>query len=60
MKLFGSTSFDHGQFSLSLDGAPILTLNGTAPFFRPKQLLVRIITYLLDVENAELRCAVPI
>jgi hypothetical protein len=38
--LFGATSGNHGTYSVSLDGAPAATYNGTQVAFRPQQILV--------------------
>jgi hypothetical protein len=40
ISLYGATSSNHGSFSVSLDGAAPVILNGTAPTFRPQTLLV--------------------
>jgi hypothetical protein len=42
ISLYGATSSNHGSFSVSLDGAAPVILNGTAPTFRPQTLLVRV------------------
>jgi hypothetical protein len=44
ISLYGATSSNHGAFSVSLDGAAPVILNGTAPTFRPQTLLVRVTT----------------
>jgi hypothetical protein len=41
VELHGATSNNHGAFSVALDGAPPVVLNGTSPIFRPQTLLVR-------------------
>jgi hypothetical protein len=41
VELYGATSDNHGSFSVALDGAPPVMLNGTSPIFRAQTLLVR-------------------
>jgi hypothetical protein len=41
VELYGATSDNHGAFSVALDGAAPVMLNGTSPIFRPQTLLVR-------------------
>jgi hypothetical protein len=40
LALYGATSFDHGGFAVSLDGATPIRLNGSASDIRPDTLLV--------------------
>ncbi|PSS34144.1 hypothetical protein PHLCEN_2v1812 [Hermanssonia centrifuga] len=37
--VYGATSTDYGLFSVSLDGNAPLLLNGSAPMFRPQNML---------------------
>jgi hypothetical protein len=39
VELYGASSYNHGLFSVALDGAPPITLNASAPVFRPQTLL---------------------
>jgi hypothetical protein len=39
VELYGASSYNHGLFSVALDGAPALVLNASAPVFRPQTLL---------------------
>ncbi len=45
--VYGATSTDYGLFSVSLDGSdsPLL-LNGSAPMFRPQNMLVSVLLSL--------------
>ncbi|THG98734.1 hypothetical protein EW026_g3508 [Hermanssonia centrifuga] len=44
--VYGATSTDYGLFSISLDGNdPPLLLNGSAPVFRPQNMLVNVFLF---------------
>lgn len=45
VSLYGATSGNHALYGVSLDGAPPVTLNGSAPAFRAQALLVSPFTW---------------